>query len=224
MEECAAEYETVLVDLQNKSEEFLDLYKRANPLENARAKVPLLQVGDDFWICESLVVSEYIAETHPGSSLLPNRPEDRAIMRLFYELCASTFSSYFPILRADDKKSALTTFQEGLVNANSFLAHHQQNCGPFLFGSQFSLAECNLAPFVQRCCTILPALTGAAGDSVVDPLEICDQLKLSHLKSWIEAVLEHPSVVTTGVPKNDMIESTTRMLERFAAMANPKQE
>ena len=98
LEECQVDYETVTVDLQNKSDEFLELYKKANPLPGARAKVPLLQVGDDTFLCESMVVTEYIAEVY-SSPLLPEASKDRARMRLFVELCGSTFS-YFPLLRA----------------------------------------------------------------------------------------------------------------------------
>ena len=98
LEECKADYETVTVDLQNKSEEFLELYKKANPIPDARAKVPLLQVDDDTFLCESMVVTEYIAEVY-SSPLIPVSSKDRARMRLFVELCGSTFS-YFPLLRA----------------------------------------------------------------------------------------------------------------------------
>lgn len=206
------------MDLQNKSPEFVELYAKSNPIPNARAKVPLLQVGSDTFICESSVVAEYIAEVYP-SQLLPKQPDKRATMRLFTELCGPTFS-YFPLLRAkegDDFNAALKTFQEGLVNADAFLKHSHPD-GPFLLGEAFSLAECNTAPFVQRCCAILPAFTGKDGNPKVDPLEICDELGLDRLKQWIEAVRSRPSVITSGVPVDDMIESTSRMLERFAAM------
>ena len=53
----------------------------------------------------------------------------------------------------------------------------------------------------------------------VDPLALCDDLNLFHLKDWIEAVLKRPSVVATGVPSDEMIASASRMLERFASMA-----
>jgi len=232
------------VDLQDKSEEFLNLYARANPLPNARAKVPLLQIGMDrngadeesdtsVLLCESLIVAEYIAESFAppdaktaddgDGGLLPTRAADRATMRLFTELCAPNFS-YFPLIRAqgtDDAESKLQTFKDGLVSVDAFLA--KAGCGaddgPFLFGTRFSLAECNAAPFVTRCCAILPAFTGGDdGDLVVDPIEICDELGLVRLKEWIEAVVSRPSVVATSVPKEDMLKSTSQMLERFASM------
>ena len=206
------------MDLQSKSDEFIELYRKANPLPNARAKVPLIQVGDDTFLCESMVVTEYLAEIY-SSPLIPEESADRATMRLFVELCGSTFS-YFPLLRATEEEAfntALETFKEGLINTNSFLA--QSPPGPFCLGNQFSLAECIIAPFLQRCCTILPAFTGKKDLPTVDPMVLCDELQLSHLKEWIEAVLKRPSVISTGVPSDEMIASTTRMLERFATMA-----
>mmetsp|Transcript_6606 Transcript_6606/g.10448 ORF Transcript_6606/g.10448 Transcript_6606/m.10448 type:complete len:144 (+) Transcript_6606:407-838(+) len=141
-------------------------------------------------------------------------------MRLFTELCGSTFS-YFPLLRRDGDTSfdeELQSFREGLVQANAFLAQKGWQDGPFLL-EEFSLAECNIAPFVQRCCVLLPQFTGKDEIPLVNPLAICDELELLRLKKWIEAVLSRPSVVKTGVPKQDMIESAERMLERFAAMS-----
>jgi len=151
-------------------------------------------------------------------------------MRLFTELCGSSFS-YFPLLRAgqgEKLESAVETFKEGLVSVDAFLTKmgDDSDGGPFLFGTRFSLAECNAAPFIQRACTILPAFTGKGdtnnnvktGAGQVNPIEICDELGLERLKRWIEEVLSRPSVIATGVPKEDMLKSTTKMLERFASM------
>lgn len=237
--ETNAAYEEVTEDLQNKSSEFLDLYAKANPIPNARAKVPLLVVSnqqggnDDLHLCESLVVTEYIAETCGNKDdkecLIPSDPTDRATMRLFFELCGGTFSKYFPILRSLDNNdesylSAVTALKDGMVETNAFLERCSSD-GPFLLGERFSLAECNMAPFVQRCCAILPEFTSsAASGKLVDPIQICDDLSLNRLKEWIVAVLDRPSVKTTGVPKPKLIESSKRMLERFADMEKQKNE
>lgn len=198
--------------------------------------MPLLQVGkeaigddtdgrDDYLLCESLVVADYVAETFADDAgIQPTRPTDRATTRLFTELCGSKFS-YFPVLRArgtDDEASQVKAFEDGLVAADAFLRHARgggDGEGPFVLGSRFSLAECNAAPFVQRCCAVLPAFTGGeGGGSAVDPFRICDDLGLACLKEWMEAVLSRPSVVASGVPEEDMLRSTTRMLERFASV------
>lgn len=211
--------------MQNKPKEFCDLYARANPIIGARAKVPLLEVIEDqthnsVVLCESLIVAEYLAERYPNVGLTPSSSvEDRAIMRLFVELCASSFS-YYPILRSKDKEkfeSSIEEFKQGLINVNTFLEKKSDSRGPFLFGDKFSLAECNTAPFLQRACNVLPVFTGDSS-VIVDPIKICDELNLSRLKTWILAVLERPSVKITELPKELMIESVTKMLKRFSEM------
>lgn len=209
---------------------FVELYAKSNPLPGARAKVPLLVVGDvkgddASVLCESLIVAEYVAELHRLSSesdLYPPTPEDRAVMRLFTELCSSSFS-YFPILRAREEaqlESVLDTFKSGLADADAFLTKMgtggNGDKGPFLFGDKFTLAECNAAPFVQRACAILPS--GLGSGRPVHPLALCDELGLNRLKCWMEAVLERPSVIKTGVPEETMVKNMEKMLERFAAM------
>ena len=221
-------YEFVEIDLQNKSKEFQELYAKSNPLPGARAKVPLLQIvtdddddnDDGFLLCESLVVTEYLAHEYVNN-LLPSKVEDRAIMKLFSELCGTSFS-YFPILRVKDsddpkaKEEAKLKFVESLVATNSFLKHYGSNNGPFLFGKQFTLAECNVAPFVQRMCIVLPAMT----DDDVNPIQICEELQLTHLKAWILAILQRPSVQSTSVPKEVLINNMNKMLERMNAAAS----
>ena len=224
-----------MVDLQNKSDDFIELYGRSNPLPGARAKVPLLHVvpsgnddnDDDFILCESRIVAEYVAEKYGNGLLFPQTVEERAIMNLFIELCGSAFS-YFPLLRLktkDDFKTAVSNFEPGLQGIDKFLHQHQSN-GPFLFGDTFTLAECNIAPFMQRCCVILPEFTkendNDDDDAMIDPLEICERLSLHRLKMFMQAVLSRPSVIETGIPKAQMIQNTNNKLELFASMETKK--
>lgn len=215
------------MNLQDKSEEFKDLYKLANPLPDARAKVPVLQVTVDgenaLVLCESIVVTEYLADCFDvgGGSLLPKDAEHRARGKLFTELCSGAFS-YFPILRSRDdpekQAAAVDELKLSLVGANDFLLAHgsgEMGDGPFFFGEQFSTVECIAAPFVQRACTVLPHFCGEE----LSPLALCEELKLPRLSQWIKAVVERPSVVTTGVEPPKMVESVNAMLERFAAAA-----
>lgn len=234
LEECGSPYETIAIDLQNKPKEFCELYALANPVPNARAKVPVLEVvttagGEPFVITESLIVTDYLAESYPEAGLIPTSSEDRATMRLFSELCGSSSFSYWNILRTrgDNEKfeSAVQEFKQGLINANTFLEKKGDSKGPFLFGEQFTLAECNTAPFIQRACNVLPAFTsegdagtGTSASTVVDPIKICEEEGLSRLKKWITATLARPSVKSIELPEEDMIQSVSKMLKRFAEM------
>lgn len=230
LKECGAPFEDIAIDLQNKPKEFCDLYAKANPIPSASAKVPLLEVIKEgekqpsTILTESLVVTDYLAERFPDAGLLPSSIEDRACMRLFSELCGSSSFSYWNILRSkgDSEKfeSAVKNFKQALIDANTVLEQKGDPEGPFLFGEQFTLAECNAAPFIQRACNVLPAFTGEGdGEAVVDPIKICEEQDLSRLKVWILAVLARPSVKAMELPEEAMRESTSKMLKRFAAMA-----
>uniref|UniRef100_A0A7S4AA87 GST C-terminal domain-containing protein n=1 Tax=Pseudo-nitzschia australis TaxID=44445 RepID=A0A7S4AA87_9STRA len=151
-------------------------------------------------------------------------------MRLFSELCGASSFSYWNILRAkgDEKfESAVQEFKQGLINTNTFLEKKGDPNGPFLFGNQFTLAECNAAPFVQRACNVLPAFTGKGEaetsecDSIlVDPIKLCEEEGLTRLKSWISAVLTRPSVKHAELSREEMFQSVSKMLQRFEEMEN----
>ena len=205
-----------MIDLQNKPKEFCDLYALANPIPGASAKVPILEAGPVV-MTESLVVNDYVADAFPDSGLVPSSSADRACMRLFSELCGSSTFSYWGILRAKDDEEKFAAevekFTKNLINANVFLEAKSAG-GPFLFGEQFTLAECNTAPFLQRACKVLPAFVN------IDPLEICDENGLTRLKTWILAILARPSVKSIELSEEDTKEGVKKMLERFAAMVN----
>lgn len=231
-------YETIPIDLQNKPPEFLEVYARANPIPDARAKVPVLEIiegenenknnNNAVVLTESLVLTDYLADRYPSAGLMPDGCEDRAVVRLFSELCGSATFSYWGILRAKRDEaafaSAVAGFTEGLVHANAFLEARGDPDGPFLFGDRFTLAECNSAPFVQRACNVLPACTGEGGSEIVDPLKICEDLGLTRLKRWMEAVVERPSVKHLELSRDEMMQSVTKMLKRFEEMEKSKQQ
>ena len=184
----------------------------------------VINEGESIVLTESLVVTDYLAESFPNAGLIPSGSADRACMRLFSELCGSSSFSYWNILRSrgDNEKfeSAVKDFKQALTDANTFLEQKGDSEGPFLFGEQFTLAECNAAPFVQRACNVLPAFTGEGdGEDVVDPIQICEEHDLSRLKTWILAILARPSVKSIELPEEEMRQSVSKMLQRFAAMA-----
>lgn len=170
-------------------------------------------------LTESMIVAEYLCEQFPEAKLLPTDCADRATLRLFLELCGSSAFFHFfsiPKARGDSAQfeAAVAALTEGMVNTNSFLEAKGTSGGPFLFGNQFTLAECAAGPFVQRACTILPAFTGEGSGAPypVDPMKICDDKGLARLKEWMIATLARPSVKAWKMPEADMKESTARIV------------
>mmetsp|Transcript_31921 Transcript_31921/g.48962 ORF Transcript_31921/g.48962 Transcript_31921/m.48962 type:complete len:169 (+) Transcript_31921:366-872(+) len=166
-----------------------------------------------------MVLTQYLSERFPETGLLPSNEEERATMRLFTELCGSTLP-YFPIVRASamatkdgdatELEQAIEALQQGLCNVNTFLEKMDNN-GPFLFGEKFSLAECNIAPFLQRACIVLPSCTS------VDPIKMCKDHNWTHAKAWIESVIARPSVRAAESSEEELMRGINRILERLAS-------
>lgn len=177
---------------------------------------------DGVTLTESLVVAEYVADAFDGgTNLLP--PDDalaRATSRLAIEL--NPFG-YFGLLKARAvrdadggaaERAATDELRAALKGFDAFLGTHARGAGPFMF-DEFGLVEVNLAPFVQRCCALLPALAD------VDPRALCAEEGLDRVGAWCAAVLARPSVIATGVPVDEMTASATAMLARIAAGGGP---
>jgi glutathione S-transferase len=206
LEELGVEYRLVEIDKTQKPDSFQALYRRANPLPGVRAKVPLLHVvsnEDDLVLCESTVIAEYLAHSYPSVSYWPDRPKERAQLRLWMELCGSSFSSYLEFTRVQDAaqvEQQYSILKENLKQVDAFLAtlHHPQ----------FTLAEAHLAPFVQRCCGILP--------EPYHPVSIAEDLDLVHLQSWIPRILERKSVRATAPPEDEIERKRSKLVQRLA--------
>ena len=109
------------------------------------------------------------------SLLLPTNLERRAILHLFLYLFGESTFRYSSLLKSiyvdQDMKSVkdtLNVFQQQLVDINAFLLKYDTSNdaggvinvgGPFLFGnSDFTIVECIMAPYVQRCLHLMANL------------------------------------------------------------------
>ena len=209
--------EVKIVDLQNKPDDFRELYKSISPDESASAKVPILQDGD-FNLIESAVITHYIAERY--ATLKPSTEED-AYGRLLADLYEKTLGALtFKILQASGESAASSAVIEhvraGICNLDNFFIKHGHPKGPYVAGSIFSYGDIMCAPFVQRLLPVAQHYVGC------DIIATCDELKAHRLKSWIQAILARPSVVELKVPDAELIEAYDKLFLRFSAMRGPE--
>jgi len=145
-------YELVECDLKNKSKELLE--------RNPYGKVPVLVDGDAV-IYESAIINEYLEDKFPTPALLPKSPEGRARVRIitrFHDLyleppLRSLFGQMNPKTR-DEKVvgEKVTEFKSRLDQLEKIIAD-----GGFATGSDFTLADCALAPTMFFATNLLPA-------------------------------------------------------------------
>ena len=194
-------------DLQNKSEEFINVYKKANP--GGRAKVPVLEI-DGETLVESSVTVEYLAE-RAGAPFYPASAAKRASARLMAEI--QPFQNYFAFIKVRDDKEKLAEkvkeFEEAVAAFETFLEIHQDSDGPFLCGSDMCLGEAMMAPFV---CRAVPNLKHFCD---VDVKEICN--RHPRVNRLITAILERPSVASTRPSDDEIVTGMTRMMKMFAS-------
>ena len=201
-------HETIECDLQNKSEEFIDVYKKANP--GGRAKVPVLEI-DGETLVESSVTVEYLAE-RAGAPFYPAEASKRASARLMAEI--QPFQNYFAFIKVRDDKDKLAekvaAFEKDVENFETFLEVHQGDSdGPFLCGSDLCFGEANMAPFVARA---IPNLKHFCD---VDVKEICK--RHPRVNRLVTAILDRPSVASTRPSDEDIVAGMTRMMKMFAS-------
>ena len=200
-------HETIECDLQNKSEEFIDVYKKANP--GGRAKVPVLEI-DGETLVESSVTVEYLAE-RSGAPFYPADAAKRASARLMAEI--QPFQNYFAFIKVRDDKEKLAEkvqeFEDAVAAFETFLEIHQDSDGPFLCGGDMCFSEAMIAPFVARA---IPNLKHFCD---VDVKEICK--RHPRVNRLVTAMLERPSVAATRPSDDEIVAGMTRMMKMFAS-------
>lgn len=213
-------FETQIVDLKNKSPEFESLYRQANPNPLMSSKVPVLVVDDKQVYTESSVVCEAVEELWPGApALLPLDLQARARVRAFSSVVYDSVfggdrSAYKMAMRKLDSPATWDEQEERrrLCQSLSALDSSLTGPGPFLLGSQFSLAECMTAPFCQRADAVLSHFCGI---SIVD---VCRENGYDRAGDWWKAVLERESVVSTGVSPEDAVDGAKRVFDMMRSM------
>lgn len=207
-------FETIKVDLSDKSPEFEAAYHAIHPDPSSTAKVPILIDTDGTSLIESQVVAEYIGQkyqSHGGTDFMStDAPADLARAKLFIELFSTSVfaQGLFGTLRADSKQAlekAITALVEGLKVCDAALSmlgrEDQSTGGSFFLGDRYSLAEVCTTGQLQRVLYVLPEVRK------VDVWALIKQHKLERFERWARKALERPSAVATKPEVGVMVDS-----------------
>src|SRR3712207_6551442 len=133
LHEKGIEFEVHEVDLSNKSEEFLSV--------SPYGKVPVLSVNGTS-LYESNVVNEYLDEVYDSPRLMPENPEERALVRSWMAFADDYFfPSVYRVrmgMQRGYSEDEIQEAKEKLYDALSRLEHQ-------LEGRQYLLGEYTLA-------------------------------------------------------------------------------
>lgn len=204
-----------MIDLKDKPDDFVSLYKSAVADPELSAKVPLISLDDGSVLVESMVILDYLEEVAPQGSLSAMQ---KARARLFAALYPGRLSS-FSILKtdpgSDEEAAAVAKLRQDLRAMNAFLLDSDPS-GPFLFGSSFTYAECAAAPFAQRLMTVLPGLRPD-----IDIQKWLAEDDLGRLAGWMDAVCARPSCTETIPPASELCDSFQKLVQMMKAREAP---
>ncbi len=139
--EKGIDHETVLVDLDDRPDWMIEL----NPPDG---RVPVLEESGLPLIPESRVIIRYLDDRFPEPALMPDTPEERALVDLAIERFDGMVSNpYYELKsgRAGDEGLAA-----GLAAMDAVLSEQD-----YLVGSAYSLADITYVPWILRAEALL---------------------------------------------------------------------
>lgn len=169
-------FEQIHVDLRNKPDWFLAI--------SPTGKVPLLkrqqEGGEEAVIFESVVICEFLEDTHRKPAMHPSDPLRRAQHRAWVELSSAMLSDAWGYLNAADGAVATVKASHFRTKLERFEAEMPD--GPYFAGRHFSMVDAAAAPVfryfdVLRHDVTHPVFSG-----------------LQRVSRWRQALAERPSV------------------------------
>jgi len=149
---CADVAERVFISLEEDAPEW---YRKINPAET----VPTLVVDGEPTLFESSFIAEYFDRTFGApDALLPPVASVRKAIREFQDECGEVVGALYGVFFSDDQEAALKRGKAAVAQAEKTLAAATAaNGGPYFLGTQFSMADIHIVPFLQRFSVTLPA-------------------------------------------------------------------
>lgn len=158
--------------------------------KSLNGRIPLLELDDGSYLCESVAICRYLEEIHPSEhSLFGNSPLERAKVEMWQRVIElqglmvgfQAFRNLTGIYK--DRENCIQAWgEESRQRVIDFLPtlDQQLNKSPFIAGDNFSIADITAYVFI----------------SFIKNLEIEVTDHLPHLKVWFITMTKRPAIVS----------------------------
>jgi len=178
--EKGLKHDLVEIDLRKKPVWF----KEISPY----SKVPVLLHGEHR-VWESIIINEYLEDVFPEPRRIPETAAGRALMRIWIAFDDTKFvPATYKVLLSKNDVERRKHYTEAIIEALLFMEHEalaKRRGGPWWLGDRLTLADLSIYPHMER----LAVLSEYRGIKL--PAEC------GHLREWIAAMQERPSVMAT---------------------------
>jgi len=168
-----------------------DWFQKLNPW----GKVPVI-VHDGRVLYESLVINEFLEDSHPEVPLFPEDPYQRALARLLISYCIELIKAQYA-LQLNQDRAQDQALSEALLSCyrflDDFLVRHNPD-GVWAFDA-FGMVDLTYAPFFARLCV----------NRYYRWFELPNSHEYARVLRWFEACVNHPLVKASGMPEEHYI-------------------
>lgn len=142
LHEAGLEHGLVKVDLKSHTTETGQDYYEINP----KGSVPALELDNGEILTEGPAIIQYIADQVPAKELAaPNGTMNRyRLQEALNYITSEIHKSYGPLWSPSTSEEAKAAARENLTKKFAFMDNQLAQNGPYLFGSQFSVADAYL--------------------------------------------------------------------------------
>ncbi|KAI9249423.1 glutathione S-transferase [Phascolomyces articulosus] len=174
---------------------------------NPEGKIPVISIEGKN-IAESLVLIELAHDLKPEEGLLPTNPVKRAQIRFAIEYFGVKFiEAWAPYMGAFVDPSARPKYfdyLEGIYERFNELLLEQAPSGPYFLGSEYSLADIAIAPFISRNIAINKGLLDGYEPEAIK--------KNPRLQEFLNGITSRPSFKETYVGDEPVIAHVAKIL------------
>lgn len=180
-----------------------ELYASINPIPGASSKIPVFVDADGTTLTESAVILNYLEDKYPQHPQLPKDAAGKAKARLFIELLPQTFPAHlYAFMGADpgpEREKQRELFLTSLDAFEALLKNTKLDDGDFVLGTQFSIADAQVAPFFNTVKVLFGKFRN------MDIFTTARERKLEHTLRWAEAIYKRDTVTRSLCVDEDLV-------------------